>query len=169
MMTKEELTSRFKHLYDYMATSNEPKYMMLFGDVMCDMYYWFAENKPELAEKWVEKLCSIKWHQYVTKDEAMSIIKAMVPAAPWDWATWEKAMTDLGLECERDGVFNKYAMYVAMNQIYTDFGETIASLLQTPLAQIPAQTLVPIVHKMALDLLLDKDGRYNIRTYHLGE
>ena len=168
-MTKEELKDKFKHLYDYMSVSNEPKYMMLFGDVMKEMFMWMADNKPELAEKMVEKLCSIKWKQYLTKEEATDIVKGMVPAAPWDYDTWHNAMKSFGLECERESVFNSYACWVAMNQIYTDFGETLAKALGKPLKDIPAETLVPIVYEMALDLLEDKDKRYDIRSYHLSE
>ena len=64
-------------------------------------------------------------------------------------------------------MFNKYALYVVMSQVYTDFGQTLAKALGTPLADIPAETLLPIIHEMALDLLMDKDGVYNVRSYHL--
>jgi hypothetical protein len=127
-MNKEELTHKFKSLYDYMSVSNEPKYMMLFGDVMKDMMKWMIDNKPDLAEKMVDKLCSIKWKQYLTKEEAMEAVNNMQPPAPWDWSTWEKTMRDLGLECEREGVFNKYALWAVMNQEYTDYAEDVASI-----------------------------------------
>jgi len=168
-MNKEEITQKFRSLYDYMSVSNEPKYMMLFGDVMKDMMRWMIDNKPELAEMEVEKLEAIKWKQYLTRNEASNIVNNMKPAAPWDYTTWEKAMRDLNLECEREGVFNKYAMWCTMNQIYTDFGETIAKTLKMPIMNIPAETMVPIVHEMALDLLLDKDGAFQIRKYHLSK
>ena len=168
-MNKEELTHKFKSLYDYMSVSNEPKYMMLFGDVMKDMMKWMIDNKPDLAEKMVDKLCSIKWKQYLTKEEAMEAVNNMQPPAPWDWSTWEKDMRDLGLECEREGVFNKYALWAVMNQEYTDYAEDVASILKMPVMNVPSETMVPIMHKMALSLLLDKDNRYCAREYLLDE
>ena len=167
-MTKQELTDKFGMLYRYMATSNEPEYMMTFGDVMKQMMAWFIENKPEIAESFIETLCSIKWKQYLTKSEATGIVKSMEPSAPWDYDVWMKAMKDLNLECEREHEYNKYALWVAMNQIYTDFGGTLAKTLGRPLQDLPATTLVPIVYSMALDLLEDPDGKYHIRKYHLG-
>lgn len=166
-MTQEELKKKFDGLYNYMAASNEPKYMILFGSVMEEMEDWFIANKPEMAEAWIEKLCAIKWEQYLTKQEAMKIVAGMQPKAPWSWDVWMDAMTKTGLEMEREYVFNKYAMWVVMSQVYTDFGQTLAKALGTPLAEIPVDRLLPIIHEMALDLLLDKDGVYQIREYFL--
>lgn len=166
-MTKQEMIDKFDSLYNYMASSNNVRYMKTFGYVHKEMMKWMIENKPELAEEYIDVLCSIKWRQYLTKNEAMDVVKGMKPAAPWDYETWERAMNDLGLKCEKDGEYNKYALWVAMNQIYTDFGDTLSKVLNQPLAQIPAQTLVPVVYEMAVDLLEDPDGKYSIRKYHL--
>lgn len=167
-MTKQELTEKFNALYAYMASSNNVKYMKTFGDIHKKMMAWMIENKPEAAEEYIDELCSIKWRQYLTKNEATDIAKSMIPPAPWDYNSWAKAMEDLHLECERESVFNRYAMWVAMNQIYTDFGESIAKMFGQSLTQIPADKLIPLVHDMALNLLTDPDGKYNIREYHLG-
>ena len=53
---KEELKNKFDSLYAYMAMSKEPKYMMLFGDVMRHMMEWMIENKPVLAQQCIDKL-----------------------------------------------------------------------------------------------------------------
>ena len=166
-MTKEEWKSKFDMLYNYMAMSQETEYMMLFGHVMKQMMSWFIENKPEAAEKFVETLCAIKWRQYLTKDEATEIVKGMQPKAPWDYDTWYKAMDSLGLECEKDGEYNKYACWVAMNQVYTDFGTTIAKTMGKELSSIPAERIVPVVYDLAIDLLEDYDGKYQIRKYFM--
>lgn len=167
-MTQEELKKKFDSLYSYMAASNETKYMMLFGSVMEEMEDWFIANKPEMAEAWIEKLCAIKWEQYLTKQEATNIVMAMQPKAPWTWEVWFDAMNKFGLEKEREYVFNKYALWVVMSQVYTDFGQTLAKALGTPLNEIPADKLLPIIHEMALDLLMDKDGIYQVREYFIG-
>jgi hypothetical protein len=167
-MTKQEMTDKFGMLYGMMASSNDVKQMHTFGEVMKRMMAWFIENKPEAAEEFIEELCSIKWRQYLTRNEATEIVRGMKPEAPWDYSTWEKAMEAMRLEKEREGVFNRYALWVAMNQIYTDFGDSIARMMGEPLAKIPAETLVPFVHDMAVSLLTDPDGKYCIRAYHLG-
>ena len=167
-MTQEELKTKFDGLYSYMASSNEPKYMMLFGSVMEEMEDWFIVNKPDLAEAWIDKLCAIKWEQYLTKTEAQNIVSSMQPKAPWSFDVWIDAMTKIGLESEREHVFNKYALWAVMSQVYTDFGKTLAKALNTPLNDIPAETLLPIIHEMAIDLLCDVDGRYDVRSYMLG-
>lgn len=168
IMTQEEMKKKYASLYNYMASSNEPKYMMLFGQVMNEMMDWMIKNQPQAAEMWVEKLCAIKWEQYLTKDEAAAVVASMQPKAPWSFDVWHDAMKKLALEMEREYVFNKYAMWVVMSQVYTDFGQTLAKALGAQLADIPADKLLPIIHDMALDLLLDADGAYNVRKYHLG-
>lgn len=168
-MTQEELKEKYQMLYNYMANSNTPKYMMIFGEVENEMMDWMIKNQPSAAEMWIEKLCSIKWEQYLTKQEATNIINGMMPKAPWSYEVWDGAMTKLGLEREREYVFNKYAMWVVMSQVYTDFGRTLAKALGEPLEEIPAENFLPIIHDMALDLLLDKDEVYNVRTYHLSK
>ena len=141
--------------------------MMLFGEVETEMMEWMIKNQPTAAEAWIEKLCAIKWHQYLTKKEAQDVINSMIPKAPWTYEAWESAMSKMQLEIEKEYDFNKYATWVAMSQVYTDFGETLAKTLNTPLNSIPVERLLPIIYDMAMDLLLDKDGVYDIRKYHL--
>lgn len=166
-MTKQEMTDKFNMLYGMMAASGDVKQMHTFGEVHKKMMAWMIENKPELAEEFIEELCSIRWRQYLTRNEAMEVVRSMVPTAPWDYATWERVMEAMHLEIERESVFNRYALWVVMNQVYTDFGESIARMLGEPLNKVPADTLVPFVHDMAVDLLTDPDKKYCIRDYHL--
>lgn len=164
-MTKQEMTEKFGMLYGMMAVSGDVRQMHTFGNVHKKMMAWMIDNKPELAEEYIEELCSIRWRQYLTRNEATAVVRGMVPTAPWDYSTWEKAMESLHLEWEREGVFNRYALWVAMNQVYTDMGE---SLLKVMGVDVPDEKLVPVVHDMAVSLLTDADGKYRIREYHLG-
>lgn len=168
MMTKQEMTDKFGKLYGMMSTSGDVKQMRTFGNVHKQMMAWMIENKPEMAEEYIEELCAIRWRQYLTRSEATMVVRSMEPAAPWDYDTWYRAMEALHLEWEREGVFNRYALWVAMNQVYTDFGESIAKMIGKPLTEIPADVLVPVVHDMAISLLTDRDKKYCIREYHLG-
>ena len=154
-------------LYSMMAMSGDVRQMRTFGAVMRGMMQWMIDNATEAAEGFVEIMCSIKWRQYLTREEATGIVSGMIPAAPWSYDTWYRTMDDMQLEWEREGVFNRYALWVATNQIYTDLGENIAKIIGKPLTDIPADKIVPVVHDMAVSLLTDPDGKYCIREYHL--
>lgn len=166
-MTKEELRNKFDGLYAYMAMSRKTEYMMLFGDVMKDMMAWMIENKPEAAEKYIDKLCSIKWRQYLTRDEAMEIFENMVPSGAWNYDAWHRAMNDLGLECEREGVFNSYALWIVMNAIHSDSGKVIAGLMGLQPTDTGNADYIRTLHSLAMNKLLDEDGYFEIRDYYL--
>lgn len=70
---------------------------------------------------------------------------------------------------EEKPYYNDYALYVAMNQVISDHGNTIAVILgKNAISEIDAIELTRIAYKLATDLLKDKDKVYNIRTYFLG-
>jgi hypothetical protein len=165
-MTSEEMKNEFNALYNLMANSTNVAYMHVFGQVHKEMMEWMIANKPELAEEWLGKLESIKWCNYLTPKEAEKIVAGMNPKAPWSREVWKNAMTQLGLPMEEEPYYNTCALWVVMNQVYTDHAQTIAdNILKKPLAEIPANEIVPGIRALALDLLKDKDGRYCVRSY----
>jgi hypothetical protein len=166
-MTKEELKTKFDGLYAYMAMSREPKYMMLFGDVMRHMMEWMIENKPEAAEKYIETLCAVKWRQYLTRSEAMEIFENMVPSGAWNYDAWIGAMKNLGLEYERESVFNCYALWVVMNAIHSDNGKVIAGLMGLQPTDTGNTDYIKTLHSLAMNKLMDVDGYFEIRDYYL--
>lgn len=165
MNTNEQLKERYLALYDYMAQSRDPKNMKTFGAVMTEMMDAMLVKMPAEAEEMIDKLESIKWKQYLTPKEAERIVANMMPKAPWSREVWKSAMESLGLLIEEIPMYNRCALWVEMNKQYSDHGETIATLIGKPLAAIDAETIVPAIHKMALDVLKDKDGVYDIRRY----
>lgn len=168
-MTKEELKYKFKYLYDYMSVSNEPKYMMLFGDVMKEMMDVTIQNHENLAEEWIDKLEAICWQQYLSKAEATKIVSAMEPKAPWTFEAWKKAMEDLGLEYKRDKVFNCYALWTTMCMVYSDDGKTIASLMGIDYNNAASNSeYIKTVYQFAMNKMLDVDSRFDVRKYFLG-
>ena len=168
MITKEELTKKFKSLYDYMAVSNEPKYMMLFGDVMKCMMEDAINNNTSKAEEWIDKLEAIKWKEYLSKAEATKIVSEMNPKAPWTFDAWLKAMEDLGLEYKREGVFNCYALWTVMNAVHSDDGKTIASLMGIDYGNAASNPeYIKTVYQFAMNKLQDADMRYNVRHYFI--
>lgn len=163
-MTPDEMKEKFSSLYNLMATSNNVAFMHTFGKVHKEMMNWMIANKPELAQEWLDKLEAIKWKNYLTPKEAEKILSAMEPKAPWTRDQWKNAMTEFGLELSHEPYYNSCALWVEMNKMYSDFGETIAELLGKPLAPTD-KDIIAACYKMALKTLRDKDGIYNIRSY----
>jgi hypothetical protein len=163
-MNQEEMKQEFNALYNMMATSNKVEFMHTFGQVHKEMMDWFIQNKPELAQEWLDKLESIRWHQYLTAKEAEKIVDGMVPKAPWKRDVWKQAMTQFELPLDEEPYYNSCALWCEMNKIYSDFGEEIAGLLGKQLDPND-KDIISACYKMALKNLKDKDHVYNIRKY----
>lgn len=101
-METKDIMSKFDELYGMMASSTSVKYMRTFGDTMRCMMKDMSAKHPELAQEYLDKLCAIKWKNYLTKKEASEIVDGMNPPATWDMQTWLKAMNGLGLVTEEN-------------------------------------------------------------------
>ena len=166
MMTAQEMKERYDALYEYMANSRDPKNMKAFGCVMTEMMDYLIQNKPDVAEEMIDSLEAIKWHQYLTPKEADRIFAGMDPKGAWPREAWKSTMESLGIPLEEPPYYNRCALWIEMNKIYSDFGEEIASLLGKPL-QPTDKDIISACYKMALKNLKDKDGIYHIRKYFL--
>lgn len=165
-MTAQEMKEQYHLLYDYMAQSRDPRNMKAFGHVMTEMMDLMVQKMPSDAEEMIQKLEAIRWKQYLTPKEAEAIVSNMVPSAPWKRDAWQKAMADLGLQTEEPPYYNACAIWTEMNKQYSDHGETLArTVWKKPLAAIPAEDIVPVIYSLAVDLLKDRDGVYDIRAY----
>ena len=158
------MKKKFLELYNLMASQDNVAFMKVFGNVHKEMMDWMIANKPEAAQEWLDKLESIRWQQYLTPKEAEAIVAKMDPKAPWTRDAWKSAMDSFGLPIEEQPCYNRCALWVEMNKIYSDFGDTIAELLGKPLAAND-KDIIAATYKMALKTLKDKDGVYNIRSY----
>lgn len=158
MNTPQELKAQYVSLYDYMADSQDPKNMMFFGHVMTEMMDVMLHKMPDVAEEMIQKLEAIRWKNYLTPKEADEIIDHMNPEAPWKRAQWNAAMEHHGFDLEHEPAYNRCALYVEMNKIMSDQGETIAKYINK-------DDIFKFVYEMAVNNLTDKDGVYNIRSY----
>lgn len=164
--TPAELKEKYESLYKDMVDSKDTKNMMLFGSVMHELMAHVIKNDRTFAEQEIEKLESMNWHQYLTEGEAEAVCVNMEPECHWQFDVWEKTLIQLSLETERKPYFNKYALWVTMNYIYSKHSETIAEkILETKLDDASAEQMVSVVHALALDSLLDKNGLFNVRKY----
>lgn len=158
------MKKKFLELYNLMASQDNVAFMKVFGNVHKEMMDWMIANKPEAAQEWIDKLESIRWQQYLTPKEAEAIVAKMDPKAPWTRDAWKNAMDSFGLPVEEQPCYNRCALWVEMNKIYSDFGDTIAELLGKPLSAND-KDIIAACYKMAMKTLKDKDGVYNIRSY----
>ena len=165
MKTPEQMKEQFNELYTLMSSSNNVAFMHTFGNVHKEMMNWFIANKPEVAEEWLCKLESIKWHNYLSPKEAEKIVGGMKPEAPWGRDAWKQAMDGFGISTEEAPYYNSCALWVEMNKMYSDHAETFANLMGKTIKEIPTDTMVKAMYGLALDNLKDKDHVYNIRTY----
>ena len=167
-MEAKEIMSKFDELYGIMASSTNVKYMHIFGNTMRCMMKDMAAKHPELAQEYLDKLCAIKWKNYLTKNEALDIIGKMNPEAIWNIQEWLDEMDKLGFCIGDKPYYNDYALYIAMNQVISDHGETIVAINgEKSLSDISEEELVEYAYRLAIDLLKDKDGVYDIREYFL--
>ena len=125
-MNAQELKSAYNDLYGYMANSKNPANMKAFGNVMTEMYMWYADNKPDAAMEWLEKLSAIKWKNYLTPKEAEKIVSEMEPKAPWTRDQWRQAMEQSGYPLEKEPCYNRCALWVTMNMIMSDSSSTLS-------------------------------------------
>jgi len=127
------------------------------------LYDYFAKDMPDLPDF---DPVPPTWHQYLTPQEAEQIVAKMNPTAPWKRDAWQAAMTKLGLPMEEHPFYNSCALWTEMNKQYSDHAESLAlRVWNKPLDAIPAEEIVPVIYAFALDVLKDKDGVYNIRSY----
>lgn len=164
-MEQKEMMGKFDKLYNKMATSNKPKYMHIFGETMRCMLENMVECKPETAKEYLDKLEAIEWCNYLSKKEAVSIVNGMEPKGGWDISEWKKYLDVLNKSEEESPYYNKWALYVAMNMVYSDSSTSIAKIVGKPLGEIPQEELFADIHLLALDKLMDKDGMFDIRAY----
>lgn len=158
------LKEKYSELYNMMAQSQNPKNMKVFGNVMTEMMDVMIQKMPTEAEEMIDKLEAIKWRQYLTPREAETIVSKMDPKAPWSREAWKNTMESFGLPLEEQPAYNRCALWVEMNKIYSDFGENIAELIGKTLVPTD-KDIIAACYKMALKNLKDKDGVYNIRKY----
>ena len=158
MSTQEEMRKEFNALYNIMASSNEVAFMHAFGQVHKEMMEWMIQNKPDMAQEWIEKLESIRWKNYLTTKEADTIVNNMVPRPLYNREQWRQNMEQHGLELEREPYYNRCALFATMSMIMSDSGETLKRYVES-------DKLFKAVYDLAVDKLTDKDGVFNIREY----
>ena len=160
------MKEEFLKLYDYIVNSEDPEKMHVLGQVVKSMMNRFIENYPQWAREYLDTLQAVKWCNYVTAKEAEQIVSNMIPKPLWNRTAWEGIMTNLGFPWQDEPYYNSEALYVTMQMICSDDGETLMSSLgMTDLSNGNREKLFKLIYKLALNKLCDKDKMFNIREY----
>ncbi len=178
-MNTAELKTRFDELYATMQTSKDVAKMRHFGEAFKKMFNEVAERDARLASTIIEYLSMMEFNNFVTADEAMRVAATFINAdtavtgnseptkgAHWNMDSVKTFLSQRGIELEDKPHYNWAALWLTMNMIYSDFGNTIADILGSKEGEKIATTC----YKMAVARLRDPDRPRFIREYfHLDD
>lgn len=164
-MDKNELKLKWDELYAIMESSKDPRIMILFGEVMKVMMERSINYDQVFAEKMLEKLCAVKWKNYVTAEEADMVVMKMDPQPGWTREQWMRQMERLGLPLEEAPYYNKWAAYLTMCMKVSDSKVSIARMMGKMPTELTEDELATGAHMLAMDVLKDKDGQFDLRRY----
>ena len=159
----EELIRRYDELYSDMATARDPKKMMTFGEAEKWMFHSLAERHPEMAEKWLSRLESGRWNNYLSRSEAEEIASNLVNqdgsrGAHWNFETFKSAVESLGGKISEEPYYNCWALWAVMNMLYSDHHRSVSSY-------IPRDKEPYFFYAMAVEKLKDVDRPKFVRWY----
>lgn len=164
-MDKNEMRQKWEELYAIMESSKNPKNMILFGEVMKLMMERSINYDQMFAATMLEKLCAVKWKNYVTADEADAVVLKMDPQPGWSREQWMKLMERFSLPLEEAPYYNQWALYLTMCMKVSDSKATMARLMGKMPTELTADELATGAHLLAMDVLKDKDGVFDLRRY----
>jgi len=145
-MNAQELREKYLALYEYMAQSKDPANMNAFGKVMTEMMNELIAGSPNRAEEYISKLEAIRWNEYLTRKEAEKIVSEMNPKAPWSYDQWKAAMEQYGYPLDCEPCYNRYALWVVMEDIMSKSSNTISKYIDNG-------KVFSAVYDLAVDML----------------
>lgn len=152
------LKENYDKLFASMASSTDISKMKTFGKVSNDVMYWLINNYPDLAKGFIDRLQSVGWHNYLSEDEAMTIVENMEPKPDYSFDAFKKFLADNSYQSENEPYYNEYALYVTMCMIMSDSKQTIEKYVN-------GSDIYKLVYDLAIDKLTDKDKMFSIRSY----
>lgn len=157
-MTQKE---HFLELYNYVINSEDEEKMHVLGNVVKEMMMHIIGSNQTLAQEFIEKLESVKWHNYITDKETEAIASKMKPIPLWSKSVWKTKMEASGMPMCEEPYYNENALYVTMSMLSSDDAETFREM-----AGITDDAkMFSFIHSLALNRLKDKDKVYDIRNY----
>lgn len=160
------MKQRWEEYYAIMANSGNPKYMMLFGEVMKEMMEHLIAIEPNYAEKMLEKLCAVKWRNYLTLAEAEAVVSKMDPQPTMTRDMWARQIERMGMPMYEEPYYNRWALYATMMMKNSDDRTAIAQLMGKTLDDVTMDEMTVATHLLAMSVLKDKDFGFDIRHYY---
>lgn len=170
-MRKEEMIARYTELYDRMSRSEDIRNMRTFGEAERTVFGELATNYPDIAGRWLERLEPIDWDNYISEREVQIIARSIVnqdgsTGFRWSGDAFFNAVRTLGGKAEERPKYNRYALLVTSNMVYSDHARSIAQDMgEQTAADVPNEKMVLSCYRKAVELLEDPDGGFRIRDY----
>ena len=158
-----ELIEKYDELYEDMASGKDPSKMIAFGEAEKWMFHQMAEKHPEIAERWLTKLESARWHNYLSKSEAEYITSNLINqdntrGPHWSYDTFKGAVESLSGKMAVEPSYNCWALWVTANMLYSDHHRSTSEF-------VPRDQEPKFFYAMAVEKLKDVDRPKFIREY----
>lgn len=159
----KELVEKYDELYEDMASGKDPSKMIAFGEAEKWMFHQMAEKHPEIAERWLTKLESARWHNYLSKSEAEYITSNLINqdntrGPHWSYDTFKGAVESLSGKMAVEPSYNCWALWVTANMLYSDHHRSTSEF-------VPREQEPKFFYAMAVEKLKDVDRPKFIREY----
>ena len=137
--------------------------MIAFGEAEKWMFHQMAEKHPEIAERWLTKLESARWHNYLSKSEAEYITSNLINqdntrGPHWSYDTFKGAVESLSGKMAVEPSYNCWALWVTANMLYSDHHRSTSEF-------VPREQEPKFFYAMAVEKLKDVDRPKFIREY----
>lgn len=157
------MIQRYEELYAMMASSGDPAKMQVFGEAERWAFGKMADKDPAMAQVWLDKLEPSMWRNYLSRQEAESIVSRFknsdgTTGAHWSFDTFRSAVEGLGVPMCDEPFFNAYALWIVANMLYSDHAKSIGAF-------IPEEERLKFYYTMAIERLKDEDRPHFVRTY----
>lgn len=170
-MRKEDMIARYEELYDRMSRSGDVRNMRTFGEAERAVFAELAGTNPDTAARWLERLEPMDWDSYLSEREAREISRAMrnqddSSGFRWNDNDFFAAARGFGIREEERPRYNRYALLVAANMVYSDHARSIAEDMgKASPSDVDDTMMMRSCCRKALELLDDPDGGFRIREY----
>ena len=166
-MEKEELMERYDALIDSVSQSGNVEYMRMLGSSMRNMFCTLADMDMDGAADIYGRLeGEMMYNNYLSEDEADNIASGFVNQDGSHGAHWSKSDVKAYIErvgglMESSPYYNKCAMYVTFNMVYSYFHNALNKAVLGDSGKY-----MSAVYEMAVSFLKDVDNKRWIRHHY---
>lgn len=162
------MINKYIMLSDKIILSNDVRHMKVLHESNKWAFKELCRISPAHAQRWLDKLEAIEWHNYLSEEEALLLGAKLVnendTTRPyWEPSTLFMKIKELGLTCESMPYYNKHSLWLLMNHIHSIHYSTIKSIMKTE----DAHEYFKVVYEFAHDKLTNVHNPYFIRDYFL--